>query len=137
MIESATRGASSERQTSPSREQKEGERRRKVSIPPAASTTAFFSSGRRERLSWRVGSEGLRGPWVLNISAKNLPHIHTHTPHTNKHHTHSTNQHTHTHTPPTYNSICCRQHILDISHQITCVIYMHGSHSRPNVRHFL
>ena len=82
VIESATTGESSERQMSSSWEQKRGERRRKDLMPPASAMNIFFSSGRRERLSLRVGFDGLRGPWVLKISAKNLSSHHpTHTHH--------------------------------------------------------
>ena len=81
VMEAATMDESSERQMSPSWEQKEVDFRRKASMPPAVEMSCFFSSGRRERLSLRVMSSGLSGPWVLKISAKNLPTT-THTHHT-------------------------------------------------------
>ena len=72
VTDSATTGESSDKHMSPSWEQKVGDCSKKVAIPPAPSIKIFFSSGRRERLSLIVGSVGFRGPWVLNISAKNL-----------------------------------------------------------------
>ena len=74
VMDSAIAGESSNRQITSSCEQNMDDRRRNRSMPPAPAISIFFSSGRRARLSMSVESVGLRGPWVLKISAKNLFH---------------------------------------------------------------